>query len=423
MLLAVAILPVAAGNWYHSNLNKAAVSVGLGALTLAYLFIAYGETAAHPTLQVAGDYVRFIILLLALYVVAGGIHLGGNLVASPWTNVGFLAVGSILASVIGTMGASMVLIRPLLRTNIERVHRRHTIIFFIFCVANVGGLLTPLGDPPLFLGFLRGVPFSWSFHLWPQWLATVALLLATYAAIEKRHYRREPPSARELDTEDYVPMSLIGRVNLVLLGVIILVVVISSPLERMGQAIHFPFLRELLLLAVAAISLRLSPRKARESNKFTWSPIVEVAVIFAGIFATMIPAIEILKSRGAGLGLTKAWEYFWATGSLSGFLDNAPTYLTFATAAQNQVGAHSLGGLTTTVASASGVVPAALLAAVSSGAVMMGALSYVGNAPNMVIRSVAEEAGVGMPSFLGYIRYSLMVLIPVFVVITLVFFI
>jgi Na+/H+ antiporter NhaD/arsenite permease-like protein len=422
MLLAVAVLPLAAGDWFHHNRNKGIVALVLGLPTVVYLVAAFGRPGLESVAHAAEEYLSFITLLVALYTISGGIYLTGNLVARPQTNLAFLAGGAILANLIGTMGASMVLIRPLLRANSERVHARHTVVFFIFAVSNIGGMLTPLGDPPLFLGFLRGVPFAWTLSLWPEWLLGVGLVLIAYLGLEIRLFRKEPARARRWDVEDYVPMRLKGLPNVVLLALVTGTILVSEPLYVVGEALHFPYLRELILVALAVISVALGPHGPRAANGFCWGPIVEVAVVFAGIFATMIPALALLEAHGKNIGIGQPWQYFWATGWLSAFLDNAPTYLAFASVAQGQVGAATIGGLTSVQAVPGlGPSPAALLTAISCGAVMMGAMTYIGNAPNYAVKSIADASGLRMPSFFGFMKYSLAVLIPVFLVVTAVF--
>jgi Na+/H+ antiporter NhaD/arsenite permease-like protein len=422
ILVAIAVLPLVAEKWFHRNRNKALVATILGLPTVVYLVARFGDLGLRAAAATAEDYVSFIILLLALFTISGGIYLTGNLVATPWTNLAFLVVGAILTSFIGTMGASMLLIRPLLRANSERVRARHTAVFFIFVVCNIGGMLTPIG-PPLFLGFLRGVPFAWPLRLWPQWLVAVGLTLLAYLAVEIFQYRREPAEARRRDEADYVPMRLKGKINLLLFALVILTVLFSGPLARAGEAIHIRMLREVILVALTILSVKVGPREPRAANRFRWGPMVEVALLFAGIFATMIPALALLQARGATIGLSQPWEYFWATGGLSAFLDNAPAYLAFTAAAQGQLGAATVGGLTAAqIAPGLTFTPAQFLAAISCGAVMMGALTYIGNAPNLAVRAIAEHSGLKMPSFLGYMGYSVAVLVPIFVIVTLAFF-
>jgi len=423
MLLAVAMMPLVCGEWFEHNRNKGIVAFVLGVPTVVFLVSRYGSLGLENAAHTAEEYVSFIILLFALFTISGGIYLTGNLVATPRVNLLFLVVGSVLASFIGTMGASMVLIRPLLRANSERTYSKHSVIFFIFAVSNVGGLLTPLGDPPLFLGFLRGVPFSWTLHLWAEWLLVVALVLAAYMAFEIHYYRREPSRGRRIDEADYVPMRLKGGINVLFLLLVIVTVLFSVPLGRAGEAIHFPFVREVILVILAILSVKVGPRGPRASNRFSWHPIIEVAVLFAGIFATMIPALALLQAHGGSIGLSHPWQYFWATGGLSGFLDNAPTYLAFASVAQGQVGVDTVGALISTqVAAGLNFSPADFLKAISCGAVMMGALTYIGNAPNFAVKCIAERAGLKMPSFFGYMGYSVVILGPVFAIVTLIFF-
>jgi Na+/H+ antiporter NhaD/arsenite permease-like protein len=423
MLLAIALLPLFWSHWFDKNRNKAIVAAVLGIPTVVYLLVAFGGDGLELARKTAEDYISFILLLFALFTISGGIHLTGNAVATPWHNLAYLGLGAVLANFIGTMGASMVLIRPVLRANSERKYVRHTVIFFIFAVSNVGGLLTPLGDPPLFLGFLNGVPFGWTLRLWPQWLLVVGLVLLVYMAIELYYYRREPKEAISQDKADYVPVRLKGWVNFILLAGVIVAVLFSDKLADAGKVIHFPFIREVILVILAVISLRLCPRGPRACNNFCWPPMIEVAVLFAGIFATMIPALALLEAKGASIGLTQPWQYYWASGGLSSFLDNAPTYLTFTSVAQGLTGLESVGALTAgQVVPSLGLAPAHFLAAISCGAVMMGANTYIGNAPNFAVKCIAEREGVKMPSFFGYMAYSVAVLIPIFAIVTVIFF-
>lgn len=423
MLLAIAILPLTCGHWFEPNRNKAIVAFVIGAPTVVYLVIRFGHLGLEMVGHTAEEYVSFLTLLFSLFTISGGIYLTGNLVATPRTNLAFLALGSVIASFIGTMGASMVLIRPLLRANSERKYSRHTVIFFIFAVSNVGGLLTPLGDPPLFLGFLRGVPFAWTLGLWLEWLVAVALVLAAYLAFELYYYRKEPLPARTMDVGDYVPMRIKGSINLVLLALVIVTVLFSSTWLKLGEEIHFPFVREVILIILAVLSLTIGPKGPRAANHFSWHPIVEVAVLFAGIFATMIPALALLQASGDSIGLSHPWHFFWATGALSAFLDNAPTYLAFASVAQGLVGVDTVGALTSTaIVPGLGFSAAELLKGISCGAVMLGAMTYIGNAPNFAVRCIAERAGIKMPSFFGYMAYSVSILVPIFAIITVIFF-
>jgi len=396
MLLSIAILPLAAPRFWESNARKLGVAALLG-LPVLLLYLRHDPSALVHT---GRDYLSFIVLLGSLFVVSGGILAAGDLEATPRTNTAFLAVGSVLASLIGTTGASVLLIRPLLSTNRERKNVAPTVVFFIFVVSNTGGCLTPLGDPPLFLGYLRGVPFTWTLRLLPHWLVVNGLLLAVYYLWDRRAHAREPIAAAARDRTAIQPVRISGKRNLVLLLVLIASVAgLPSP--------H----REIVMLAVAAISLAATPKAVHEENRFTFHAIAEVAALFAGIFLTMLPALEILHARGATLGLTTPRQFFWATGLLSSFLDNAPTYLTFLAVAQSLRLPAEVVGVTHEV-----------LAAISAGAVFMGANTYIGNGPNFMVRAIAEERGVRMPSFGGYMLYSGAVLIPCFVLVTLVFF-
>ena len=396
MLLAIAIVPLAASHWWESNRNKLILSAALGLPVL----VLYAGRRPGALLVVAEEYVSFIVLLAGLYVVTGGILLRGDLEATPLTNTGFLGLGALLASFIGTTGASMLLIRPLLQTNRERRRVTHTVVFFVFLVSNIGGMLTPLGDPPLFLGYLQGVPFAWTFRLWPPWLTMVVTLLAVYFVWDTRAYTRESLAALARDRREIEPLRVSGGLNAVWLAGIVLAVAF----------LHAP-VREVAIVALVGLSLWATPRRIRDANGFTPHPMVEVAVLFLGIFLTMMPALEILRERGADLGVREPWQFFWAAGVLSSFLDNAPTYLVFLALGQGLGGPDEVVG-----------VSHAVLSAIAVGSVAMGANSYIGNAPNFMVKSIAEEAKVRMPSFFGYMLYSGGVLIPLFIVVTLLFF-
>jgi Na+/H+ antiporter NhaD/arsenite permease-like protein len=396
MLLVIAALPLWIPHWWERNRNKLMVSCALGLPVLILYLIRDPAALVH----MGGDYVSFIVLLAGLFVISGGVLLRGDLAASPLTNTAFLALGGLIASFVGTTGASMLLIRPLLQTNRERTRVKHTVIFFIFIVSNIGGMLTPLGDPPLFLGYLQGVPFTWTFRLWPHWLGMTAVLLLVYFVWDSTQYVREPIAALVRDRAQMEPLRIQGGLNaLALAGVVLAVAFLREPA------------RELAIVALAGLSLWRTPRSIRRANGFTASPMVEVAVLFFGIFLTMIPALELLRLRGGELGVREPWQFFWVAGTLSSFLDNAPTYLTFLALAQGLGLAKEVVG-----------VPHAILTGISVGAVAMGANSYIGNAPNFMVKAIAEEAGVKMPSFLGYMLYSGAVLIPLFVLVTVVLF-
>jgi len=396
MLLAIAVCPLWVPHWWERNLNKFLVSCTLG-FPVLLLYLARQPLAL---VRMGEEYVSFILLLAGLYAISGGILLRGDLEATPLTNTVFLALGSVLASFIGTTGASMLLIRPLLQTNRERRRVKHTVIFFIFLVSNIGGMLTPLGDPPLFLGYLQGVPFAWTFRLWRPWLVMVGTLILVFFVWDSIQHAREPLAALRRDRTRIEPIRIRGLVNgLWLLGVVLAVAFLHEPV------------REIVIAALAALSLWRTPREIRRANSFTAYPMVEVAALFFGIFLTMIPALELLRLRGGELGVREPWQFFWATGILSSFLDNAPTYLAFLALGQGLRMADEIAGVTH-----------AILAGISVGAVAMGANTYIGNAPNFMVKSVAEEAGVKMPSFFGYMVYSGSILLPLFVAVTFLFF-
>ena len=396
MLLAIAIGPLWVPHWWESNRNKLIASALLGVPVLLFYALRHPEALAHT----AVDYVSFIVLLTGLYVISGGILLRGDLVATPATNTGFLALGGLLASFVGTTGASMLLIRALLQTNRERTRVRHTLVFFIFIVSNVGGMLTPLGDPPLFLGYLAGVPFSWTFRLWPHWGFMVAVLLAAYFVCDSVQFTHEPVGAIRRDRVQVEPLRVDGMLNVVWLAGVLLAVAF----------LHAPW-REVAIVAVAVAAFVTTPARIRRANALSAGPMVEVAVLFAGIFLTMIPALDLLRLRGAELGVREPWQFFWATGLLSSVLDNAPTYLTFLALGQSLHLPPEVVG-----------VPSSILVAISVGSVAMGANTYIGNAPNFMVKAIAEEAGVAMPSFFGYMAYSGAILLPLFVLVTLLFF-
>ena len=364
MLLAIALGPLALPRWWEAHRHKLTVSVALGLPVLGFYLVRQPSVLAAT----AEDYVSFIVLLAGLYVISGGILLRGDLEATPVTNTAFLALGAALASCIGTTGASLLLIRPLLQTNRERQRVTHTVIFFIFLVSNIGGLLTPLGDPPLFLGYLLGVPFSWTFRLWPPWTMMVGTLLVVYFCWDSVQHARETTGALRRDRQQIEPLHVRGISNVVLLaGVAAAVALLRAPV------------REVLIVALGAISLWRTPHAIRRANGFTASPMVEVAVLFFGIFLTMIPALELLRLRGHELGAREPWQFFWASGLLSSFLDNAPTYLAFVALGQGLGSTNEVIGM-----------PNRILAAISVGSVVMGANSYIGNAPNFMVKAIAE---------------------------------
>ncbi|MBQ2438345.1 MAG: sodium:proton antiporter [Paludibacteraceae bacterium] len=422
MLLMIAIGPLVAEHWWEKNANKLIVSLILGIPTAVCLIM--GGMVHELEHQLFNDYVPFIILLLALFVITGGIHISGDIKAKPWVNTTFLGLGWLLASIMGTTGAAMLLIRPLLTTNQQREHKVHTVLFFIALCANCGGLLTPLGDPPLFMLFLRGAEFTWFMSMWPQWLFTGGMLMLIYFALDTYYYKKEHWVALSADAREQVPMRLGGSINfLYLVGVVLSVAFINSgSIPAMGEEnapLWLKYLREIVLLSLTFLSLYTTKKKVRfELNKFSWSPIIEVAVLFLGIFTTMTPALAYLNANAASLGLTDAWQFYYSTGLLSSFLDNTPTAVAF----------HSVAtGLTADQIAAFGGnmmagIPEILLTAICIGAVFFGAMTYIGNGPNFMVKAIAEESGVKMPSFFGYMyKFSLIVLLPIYILVQLIF--
>lgn len=422
MLLMIAIGPLVAEKFWEKNVNKLLVSLILGVPTAVCLII--GGMTQELEHQLFFDYIPFIVLLLALFVITGGIHLVGDIKAKPWVNTLFLATGWVLASVMGTTGAAMLLIRPLITTNQQRKHVVHTILFFIALVANCGGLLTPLGDPPLFMLFLRGASFTWFFHLLPAWLFTGGLLLIIYFCMDTYYYKQEHWTALSADSRERVHLSLQGKINLIyLLGVILSVAFINEgTIPAMGAEdapLWLKYLREIVLLSLTGLSLYTTPKAVRyDQNHFTWGPIVEVAVLFLGIFTTMTPALAFLKANAANLGLAHTWQFYYATGALSSFLDNTPTAVAFYSVATGLTPDQMAAFGTTMVAG----IPEILLEAISLGAVMFGAMTYIGNGPNFMVKAIAEENNIKMPSFFGYmIKFSLIILLPVYILVQLIF--
>lgn len=437
MLLSIALFPLLAPHFWHKHFPK--VSIAWAFLFFAPFYVEYGTFATHKVLEVLlVDYVPFVILLWGLYTVSGGIYLRATLVATPWLNLAFLGAGTVLASLMGTTGAAMLLVRPLLRANHWRRSKAHVFIFFIFLVANVGGLLTPLGDPPLFLGFLHGVPFFWTLRLLPEYLLVAAVLMTAFFVLDRYLMQREldlrpshePPHKRE-------SFRIEGAQNFLLLFGILGAVLLSGtwkPGSFEWFGIHFGFeglVRDLLIVIVGLLSLVLTQPKVRSDNGFTWAAIAEVAYLFFGIFVTIVPVLMILSagthgSLGGLIAMVKEpWQYFWMTGALSSFLDNAPTYLTFFSLALGQLSIppdQVTAVLTGVVSGPAAEQFRVFLKAVSVGAVLMGANTYIGNAPNFMVLSIAKENGVKMPSFFGYMLWAAVFLIPTFALVSLIWF-
>jgi Na+/H+ antiporter NhaD/arsenite permease-like protein len=431
ILLSIALFPLLAPRFWHHHYPKVSAA---WALVFAAPFVAiYGRPAVGAILHMAViDYVPFVVLIGTLFTIGGGILVRGTLRGSPAGNAAIMVAGTLLASWIGTTGAAVLLIRPLLRANRERRHTAHTVVFFIFLVANIGGALTPLGDPPLFLGFLHGVPFFWTFRLWDETLLVAFLTLVAYVALDLYHWRRESPEVRAPRDAPREPFGIEGWHNFLFLAGVLAAVIVSGVWHAGSVSVlgvHQEvqnLLRDAFLLLMAAGSWLSTARRTREGNGYTWGPIREVAILFAGIFATIIPALLMLSAGedGALSFVIRAVQtpagFFWGTGGLSSFLDNAPTYLTFLSTALGRLvpGVPAREGITRLIAE-----HGEYLRAVATGAVFMGANTYIGNAPNFMVKSIAEEAGVEMPSFFGYIlRFTFPFLIPIFLLVTWVFF-
>ena len=371
--------------------------------------------------QMVFDYVPFILLLTALFVVTGGIHVKGDIQATPKVNTLILAIGFVLASLMGTTGAAMLLIRPLLATNSQRKYTTHTVLFFIALVANTGGLLTPLGDPPLFLLYLRGAEFTWFLSLFPIWAFVGISLLVIYFLLDTYYYtKREELEHLMHDAREQEPIRIDGNINFLWLACVVASVMFinSGYIPAMGEEhapIYIKLLREIVLVAIIFLSLYTTKKQVREANHYSWAPIIEVAVLFVGIFATMTPALIYLNANAADLGLTKPWQFYYSAGTLSSFLDNAPTAVAF----------HSVA---TGLPMAEGVpmvagVQEVLLKAIATASVFFGAMTYIGNGPNFMVKAIAEESGLRMPSFFGYMfKFSLVVLLPLYIIVQLIFF-
>lgn len=428
ILLSIAFGPLVVRQWWHIHYEKAAAF--WASLALIGMIAAAGAHATMSALvhSLALEYIPFILMLFALFTASGGISISGRLAGTPFVNTTLLCLGAAMASWIGTTGASMILIRPLIRANAGRRHNAHVVVFFIFLVSNIGGALTPLGDPPLFLGFLRGVDFFWTTRtLWPQTLFAVWILLMLFLVVDSLLFLREKPRPKGKGQGDASPLRVRGLVNVLLIGIVVLAIIMSGVwhpgVEFVLLGAHFELqniIRELAMIGVGLASLALSHPRNRAENGFEWEPIKEVAYLFAGIFICIIPVMAMLSAGSNGLfapvlglltqsdGTPNNVAYFWATGLLSSFLDNAPTYLVFFHLASGDP-AELMTKLAPT------------LAAISLGAVFMGANTYIGNAPNFMVYAIARRAGVRMPGFFPYMLWSAVILLPLFAVITLIF--
>jgi Na+/H+ antiporter NhaD/arsenite permease-like protein len=416
LLAAVALLEVFAAGWWNRLAHKALVVTVLAVPAVVHLLTAGGGDALTHSIA---EYVSFLSLLTALFVISGGIHVQGSLAGTPLANAGLLAIGAVLANLIGTTGAAMLLIRPFLRANARRTTRAHLVVFFILIVANAGGLLTPIGYPPLYLGFLKGVPFDWTLRLWAPWLFVNGTLILLFNLVDQflvnREERRDGAAGLMDELIAHEPLRIAGKRNLPLLAAVVGVLIVKgAPALPFGAA-------EAALAAIGYLSYRLTPRTVHDGNHFTFGPIASVAVIFAGVFVTMTQPLLILNARAGQLGLDQPWQYFWASGALSSTLDNAPTYLAFTSVAAGRFG---IGVDDPQYLAALIAVPAGndLLAAIACGAVMMGALTYIGNGPNLMVKEVAEHRGVAMPHFFAYAAAAMLIMLPVLTATTYLFF-
>jgi len=407
MLLAIAVFPLFWNHFWEKNKNKLIIAIILSIPVIIYLLSnGFSEKLVET---IVFDYLPFIILLGALFTITGGIFLSGDIEAKPLINTLFLTAGAVLASFVGTTGAAMLLIRPVIQTNKQRKYKVHTILFFIGIVANCGGLLTPLGDPPLFMMYLRGAPFEWFFKLFPEWLFVNMFLLIIYFLVDTYYYKKEDISAIQIDKASVRPLKIEGKRNFIFLLMVILAVAFLN--EQYMAIIHsnhyYKFIREAVILLAAYLSLLVTPKLLRVSNNFTWQPIQEVAYLFLGIFVTMVPCLLYLESNAKILGITSPTHFYYYTGLLSSFLDNTPTAVTF----------HSLAlGLGGSAGTLIAGIPEEILKAICTGAVFFGSMTYIGNGPNFMVKTVAEENNIKMPDFFSYIiKFSLIILLPAFI--------
>ena len=415
MLLCIAIFPLTKlEEWWEHNLHKLYVSLILGVPVGIWLCVnGMGHELEH---QMIYDYVPFILLLISLFVTTGGICIKGDLKATPAINSTILAIGWILASFMGTTGAAMLLIRMLIQTISERQYKVHTILFFIAIVANCGGLLTPLGDPPLFLLFQKGAEFTWFFNLTPEWAVTGLLLLGTYFALDTYYYKKEPKQNLEKDNTNIEPIKVNGLINILWLLCVIGATMFINPkyIQAMGEhdaPFYLRLLREWVFIIIIILSMATTKKQTRKDNNYSWTPILEVACVFCGIFATMTPALMFLEGMKEQIQevLSQPWQFLYGTGLLSAFLDNAPTAMVFNSMAPS--------------GDVAGLANDAFLGAISVGAVFFGALTYIGNGPNFMVKSIAEQSGIKMPSFFGYmIKFSLIICLPIYIIVQLIFF-
>lgn len=420
MLGSIAVLPLVAHHWWESNRNKLIIALALGIPTAIWLL---ANHMSHELMHIVlFDYVPFIILLGSLFVVTGGILVEGDIESKPLTNTTILAIGGVLASIMGTTGAAMLLIRPLLQTNSQRKKKVHTVLFFIAVVANCGGLLTPLGDPPLFMMYLRGADFFWFTGLIWEWLLANGLILIIYYFVDSFYYKKENPEDLKHDREDKKPIKISGKINFIfLIGIVLSVAFINeNTFEFIKQNHNLVFLREASMMLMLLLSLKFTQSVTRAKNHFNWEPILEVAYLFIGIFVTMVPALEYLKIHAGELGITDPVHFYYATGALSGFLDNTPTAVTFY---YLELGLVNLNPSLIATGEVVAGIPGAIMRAISVSAVFFGTMTYIGNGPNFMVKAIAESNGIKMPDFFSYMfKFSIIVLLPIFILIQFIFF-
>jgi Na+/H+ antiporter NhaD/arsenite permease-like protein len=425
MLGSIAVLPLVAHHWWESNKNKLIVALVLGLITIGWIIfqnITHGldghvihELNHELKHAVLYDYIPFIALLGSLFVITGGILVQGDIQSKPIVNTTMLGIGAVLASLMGTTGAAMLMIRPLISTNKERKYKVHTILFFIATVANCGGLLTPLGDPPLFMMYLRGAEFFWFASLLPEWLFTNILILVIYFIVDNIMWKKETPEAKEWDRTNIEPITIKGKINFIYLIILVLAVAFINPgtFDFIKSGHPTSYIRDAVLVLMAILSLATTKQVVRAKNQFNWEPIGEVAFLFIGIFITMVPALLYLNINASSLGMNDPQKVYYATGILSGFLDNTPTAVTFY---------NVVKGLSLTDGTLIAGIPEIFMQAICLASVMFGSLTYIGNGPNFMVKAIAESQGIKMPSFFGYmIRFSIPVLVPIFILLQLIF--
>ncbi len=416
MLAAIAILPLFAARFWEKNRNKFITALALALPSVCWLL--FNGLSAELWKTVVFDYFPFLILLGSLFIISGGIFVDGDIEARPGINTMMLGLSAVAASLMGTTGAAMLFIRPLINTNRERKYKVHTILFFIGIAANCGGLLTPLGDPPLFMMYLRGVSFEWFLRLAPEWLLANSLLLLIYYFVDSHFYKKEPAENIQWDRSNIVKIAIKGKLNIIWLAGVILSVALINPkvMPWIGGNEYFSFAREGVVILMSVLSLLTTGREIRKSNNFNWEPIEEVAYLFFGIFVTMVPCLRYLEQNAPGLGIITPAQFYYSTGALSSFLDNTPTAVTFYAIGKGLVEASAYPGAMPMAAG----IPAQLMSAICTGAVFFGSMTYIGNGPNFMVKAIAENEGIEMPHFFAYIyKFSVIVLLPIFILVQL----